>query len=150
MAASASTAGAMWLVWNAPATDSGRNLAPAGGFAANSASCAIVPAATIWPAPFTLAGVSPQASIAASTASSSPPSTAVIPVSSAAAAAAMPCARTRTRRMASSGVITPASTPAASSPTLWPATATDWRLTGCLPVTTWSSAAAMAAATSSG
>ena len=40
----------MCRVWKAPATDSGRSLAPAGGSAANAASSAVVPAATIWPA----------------------------------------------------------------------------------------------------
>jgi hypothetical protein len=51
----------MCRVWKAPATDSGRSRAPAGGSAANASSCPTVPAATIWPAPFTLAGVSPAA-----------------------------------------------------------------------------------------
>ena len=62
---SASTAGAMCRVWNAPATSSGRSRARAGGSAANAASCGRVPAATIWPAPLTFAGVSPCASMAA-------------------------------------------------------------------------------------
>ena len=53
------------------------------------------------------AGVSPWASMAASTSASSPPSTAVMPVSSAAAAWAMAWLRTATRRIASSGVSTP-------------------------------------------
>ena len=146
---SASTAGAMWAVWNAPATLSGRSRAPAGGAAANASSCAMVPAATIWPAPLTFAGVSPWESSAASTSSWSPPSTAVMPVASAAAALAMARPRTPTRRIASSADSTPAITPAASSPTLCPAA-----MPACSR--TWprsplsASAAAMAAATSSG
>ena len=58
-AASSATAGSMCRVWNAPATASGRSRAPAGGSAANAASSSMVPAATIWPAALTLAGVSP-------------------------------------------------------------------------------------------
>ncbi len=146
---SASTAGAMCRVWNAPATWSGRSRALAGGSAANAASCSSVPAATTCPAPLMFAGVSPCASMESRTVASSPPSTAVIPVASMAAAFAMACPRTRTRRIASSAVSTPAMTPAPSSPTLCPAVA---------PVCTWAwssppnraSAAAMAAATSSG
>ena len=99
---SAATAGAMCRVWKAPATCSGRSRAPAGGAAAKASRSASVPAATICPAPLTLAGVRPLLAMAASTASASPPSTAVIPVGSAAAAAAMAVPRTRTRRIASS------------------------------------------------
>ena len=146
---SASTAGAMCRVWNAPATCSGRSLARAGGSAANAASCSRVPAATTCPAPLMFAGVRPCASMESRTSASSPPSTAVMPVASMAAAFAMASPRTRTRRIASSAVSTPARTPAPSSPTLCPAAA---------PVCTraWSSppnstsAAAMAAATRSG
>src|SRR5215472_8960442 len=154
---SASTAGPMWLVWNAPATDSGRSRACGGGSAANAASRSMVPAATIWPAPLTFAGVSPLASIAASTSGSSPPSTAVIPVASAAAARAMARPRTRTRRIASSGASNPEMAPAANSPTLCPAAAPTPAAAaasasrGGRPVPPASSAAAaIAAATSSG
>ena len=156
-ARSASTAGAMWLVWNAPATESGRSLARGGGSAANAASWSRVPAATIWPAPFTFAGVSPCASIAASTSCSSPPSTAVIPVGSAAAAWAMAWPRTRTRRTASSADSVPAIAPAASSPTLCPAVApTPAASAASASSSAWSAppsssaAAVTAAATSSG
>ena len=121
---SASTAGAICSVWNAPATLSGRSRAPAGGAAASASSCAMVPAATIWPAPFTFAGVSPCPASAASTSSWSPPSTAVMPVASVAAALAMARPRTPTRRIASSADSTPAIAPAASSPTLCPAAMT--------------------------
>ena len=139
----------MKLVWKAPATDSGRSRAFGGGSAAKAASAVRVPAATIWPEPLMLAGVSPCASMAASTSAWSPPRTAVMPVGTAAAAAAMPWARTRTRRIAFSGEMVPAIAPAASSPTLCPATTAVSPLSG-----TWSpvsaSAVAMAAATSSG
>ena len=140
-AASASTAGAMCTVWNAPATRSGRSRAPAGGLAANRASCAVVPPATICPVVLTLAGVSPASAIAASTSSSSPPRTAVIPVASALQAAAIASARTRVSLIASSAEVTPAIAPAASSPTLCPAAAPGWPS---------SPATARAAATSSG
>ena len=56
---SAATAGAMCRVWKAPATCSGRSRAPAGGAAAKASRSASVPAATICPAPLTLAGVRP-------------------------------------------------------------------------------------------
>ena len=117
----AATAGAMWAVWNAPATGSGRSRAPAGGSPASLASCAMVPAATIWPAPLTFAGVRPAASSAASTSSWAPPRMAVMPVASAAAALAIARPRTPTSRIASLAEITPAIAPAASSPTLCPA-----------------------------
>src|SRR5690606_73132 len=45
--ASASRAGAMNRVWNAPATGSGRTRAPSGGCSASSASASCGPAATI-------------------------------------------------------------------------------------------------------
>ena len=51
--------GAMCSVWNAPATDSGISRAFAGGSSASAASCSTVPAATIWPAPLSLAGGQP-------------------------------------------------------------------------------------------
>ena len=66
---SAATAGAMCRVWKAPATCSGRSRAPPGGSAAKASSSARVPAATIWPAPLTFAGVRPCRAIAARTAS---------------------------------------------------------------------------------
>ena len=75
-----STAGAMWAVWNAPATASGRSRAPSGGSAASAANCSAVPAATTWPAAFTFAAVRPSSASLASTASASPPRIAVIPV----------------------------------------------------------------------
>ena len=148
---SAAAAGAMCRVWKAPATCSGRSRAPdpwTGGSAAKAASSARVPAATICPAPFTFAAVSPHRAIAASTASWSPPSTAVIPVGSAAAAAAMALPRTPTRRIASSAASTPAMTPAPSSPTLCPAVASAGTSPGSPPDS--AEAAAIAAATSSG
>jgi len=155
---SAATAGAMCRVWKAPATCSGRSRAPAGGSAAKASSSARVPAATIWPAPLTFAGVRPCRAIAASTASWSPPSTAVIPVGSAAAAAAMARPRTATSRIASSAVSTPAMTPAASSPTLCPAAASAGTSPGKPPARAGpgragperAEAATIAAATSSG
>ena len=55
-AASAASAGAMYVVWNAPATESGMMRALAGGAAANFSSPSTEPAATIWPAPLRLAG----------------------------------------------------------------------------------------------
>ena len=118
---SASTASVMCLVWKAPATCSGRSRALAGGFAAKAASWSMVPAATIWPAPFTLAGVSPYWSMAASTSASSPPSTAVMPVGEMAAAAAIALPLTWTSRMMSAAGRTSASTPAVNSPMLCPA-----------------------------
>src|SRR5690606_25414668 len=126
VAASASTrftAGAMWWVWKAPATDSGRSRARAGGAAANASSCSTVPAATICPEPLSLAGVSPAALIAASTSSRSPPSTAVMPVGVTAEASAMPRPRSATSARASRVVSTPATAAAVNSPTLCPATA---------------------------
>ena len=56
--AARSTAGAMYAVWNAPATWSGITRAPAGGSARSASSAASAPAATIWPPPLRLAGVS--------------------------------------------------------------------------------------------
>ena len=58
-ASRALTAGAMCEVWNAPATFSGMTRALAGGFSARALSCSKVPAATVWPAPLTLAAVAP-------------------------------------------------------------------------------------------
>ena len=63
--ASVSTAEAMCSVWNAPATESGTRRALAGGSSLSAASCSIVPAATTWPAPLTLAAVRPCRSSAA-------------------------------------------------------------------------------------
>ena len=91
----------MCEVWNAPATFSGMTRALAGGFSARALSCSKVPAATVWPAPLTLAGVAPAASMAASTSAGSPPTTALMPVGVTAAAAAMLLARSRTNVMAS-------------------------------------------------
>src|SRR5690606_37319952 len=118
---SCSTAGAMWAVWKAPATDSGISRARAGGSSFSAASCSVVPPATIWPEPLMFAGVRPCLASAASTSSSAPPSTAVMPVSVIAAALAIACPRSRTRPSACSGVSTPASAAVANSPTLWPA-----------------------------
>jgi len=129
------------LVWNAPATRSGRSRAPLGGLAANSASCSRVPPATICPVALMLAGVSPASARAASTLASSPPRIAVIPVGVAPQEAAMASPRTRVSAIASDALITPAITPAASSPTLCPAAASG---------SPNSPATAMAAATSSG
>ena len=92
----------MCSVWKAPATLSGIRRAFAGGSSANAASCSIVPAATIWPGPLSLAGVRPCLSSMPSTSSRSPPSTAVMPVGVAAAASAIALPRSRTRTMASS------------------------------------------------
>ena len=139
----------MCRVWNAPATASGRSRAPAGGSAANAASSSMVPAATIWPAALTLAGVSPCFSMAASTSSSAPPSTAVIPVSVIAAALAMARPRIPISRIASAGLITDAIAPAASSPTLCPATPPACSGAAESPPNS-SSAVDTAAATSSG
>ena len=55
-AASAVSAGAMYGVWNAPATCSAMTRALAGGSAASLSSPSSAPAATIWPAPLRLAG----------------------------------------------------------------------------------------------
>src|ERR1700677_2431326 len=77
---SVSTARAMWLVWNAPATFSGISRAPGGGSAAKAASSASVPAATSWPAPLMFAGVRPCLAIASSTVCWSSPRRAVIAV----------------------------------------------------------------------
>ena len=96
----------MCSVWNAPATLSGISRAFSGGSSANAASCSMVPAATIWPGPLSLAAVRPCLSIAASTSSRSPPSTAVMPVGVAAAAPAIALPRSRTRTIACSAVIT--------------------------------------------
>ena len=116
-----STAGAMCSVWNAPATSSGRSRAPSGGSACRAASCSRVPAATIWPAPFSLAAVSPCSASLATTASRSPPRTAVMPVGRAAAASAIARPRSRTRTMACSALITWAPAAAVISPTECPA-----------------------------
>ena len=118
-----STAGAMCSVWKAPATDSGISRAFSGGLSASACSCSVVPAATTWPGPLTLAGVRPCLSRTASTSSASPPSTAVMPVGVAFAASAIARPRSRTRTMACSAVIARAPAAAVSSPTLWPATA---------------------------
>ena len=50
------SAGAMYWVWNAPATCSGMSRALAGGVGGELSSCSSAPAATIWPAPLRLAG----------------------------------------------------------------------------------------------
>jgi hypothetical protein len=120
-AASACSAGAMYGVWNAPATASGTTRTLAGGSAANFSSASVGPAATIWPAPLRFAGISPSASIAATTSAGSPPSTAVIPVGASAQAAAISRPRTPARVTAVSGANTPAMAAAASSPTECPA-----------------------------
>ena len=127
------TAGSMWVVWKAPATLSGIRRALAGGSSAKAASCSIVPAATIWPGPLSLAGVRPCRDERASTSSRSPPRTAVMPVGVCAAAAAIALPRSRTSTMACSAVMTRAPAAAAISPTLWPATApTRWKASlGC-------------------
>lgn len=122
--ASASTAGAMWRVWKAPATLSGTILrTPSGLSSFSTASCSSVPAATIWPAPFTLAGVRPSFSRCATDTSGSPPSSADMPVPVIAAASAMARPRLRTRVSAAVSSRTPAKEAAVISPTLWPATA---------------------------
>ena len=88
----------MWRVWKAPATFSGTTRrTPSGLSSSSAASCSAVPAATIWPAPFTLAGVRPSFSRCATTTSGSPPSSADMPVSVTAAASAMARPRVRTR-----------------------------------------------------
>ena len=120
------TAGAMCSVWNAPATLSGISRALAGGLSARAWSCSMVPAATIWPGPLSLAAVRPCASSAASTSSRSPPRIAVIPVGVVAAASAIALPRSRTSTIACSAVIARAPAAAAISPTLWPATAPIW------------------------
>ncbi len=113
-----STAGCMWWVWKAPATDSGTRRARAGGSSARAASCSTVPAATIWPGPLSLAAVTPCLSSAARTSSRSPPRIAVMLVGVLAAASAIERPRSRTSTMACSGLIAPARAAAASSPTL--------------------------------
>ncbi len=100
--ASRATAGDMWSVWNAPATLSGVSRALVGGSSASAASCSVVPAATIWPGPLSLAAVSPCLSRVASTSSRSPPRTAVMPVAVTAAASAIALPRSRTSTMACS------------------------------------------------
>lgn len=80
----------------------------AGGLSAKALSCSKVPAATVCPAPLTLAGVAPAAVIADRTSAGSPPTTALMPVGVTAAAAAMLLARSRTKLMASASVRTPA------------------------------------------
>src|SRR6478735_6613592 len=127
----AAPAGAMCEVWNAPATFSGMTLALAGGFSARAFSCSRVPAATVWPAPLTLAAVAPAAPMAARTSAGSPPTTALMPVGVAAAAAAILLARSRTNVMASDSDRTPAREAAVISPTEWPA-----RMTGSVPSST--------------
>ena len=144
-----STAGAMCVVWKAPATLSGISRALAGGSSANAASCSIVPAATTWPGPLSLAAVRPCRSIAASTSSRSPPRTAVMPVAVAAAASAIALPRSRTSTIACSAVITRAPAAAVSSPTLWPATA-PMRANASVGCGKSSSAATRPVATSSG
>ncbi len=109
----------------------------------------MVPAATICPAALTFAGVSPCFSMLASTSSSAPPSTAVIPVSVTAAALAIARPRIPISRIASAGLITDAIAPAASSPTLCPATPPAFSGAAESPPNS-SSAAETAAATSSG
>ena len=95
--------------------------APAGGSASRAASCSIVPAATIWPPPFSFAAVSPCFSKQAITSARSPPSTALIPVAANPASAAIALPRSRTKTMACSALITCAAAAAVISPTLWPA-----------------------------
>ena len=97
---------AMWTVWNAPATLSGIRRALAGGSSAKAASCSVVPAATTWPGPLSLAAVRPWRSMTARTSSRSPPRTAVIPVAVVAAASAIALPRSRTSTIACSAVIT--------------------------------------------
>ncbi len=119
---SAVCAGAMYSVWNAPATASGRSRAPAGGLAVKAAIASTEPAATIWPAPLRLAGVRPAASIAATTSAGSPPRTATMDVGTRSQAAAISAPRRAARATASAGVSTPATAAAVISPTLCPAT----------------------------
>ena len=83
----------------------------------------MVPAATIWPAPLTLAAVRPQRSMAARTSVSSPPMTALIPVGVAALASAMERPRSRTKTIACSADRTPPALAAVISPTECPAPA---------------------------
>ena len=170
-ARSASTAGAMCAVWKAPATCSGRSRAPAGGSAANAASCSAVPAATIWPAPLMLAGVSPCASMAVQDGG-------LVAAEHGRHRGLLGRRGGRHRAAADADQphrvlrreITPAIAPAASSPTLWPATMPEWcpsRWPGCCGPSAWplrpfacspvsdgpmpsTPAAASAAATSSG
>ena len=121
-ARSASSAGAMNRVWNAPATASGTTRARSGFCSASWASAGSGPAATICPAPLRLAGSSPNRSSVASTSSRFPPSTALMPVGSRAQAAAISRPRTAASATAASGSSTPAMAAAASSPTECPAT----------------------------
>ena len=107
----------MCTVWNAPATLSGIRRARVGGFSARPASCSIVPAATIWPLPLLLAGVSPWAAIAANTSSGLPPITAVIEVGVAALASAIARPRSRTNTMACLSESAPTTAAAVISPT---------------------------------
>ena len=104
-----------------PVGDGGDGAGVGGVPPARAASCSRVPAATTCPALFTLAGVSPQRSIAALTSSGSPPTTALMPVGVTALAAAIARPRSRTSTIACSLLSTPASAAAANSPTEWPA-----------------------------
>ncbi len=90
--------------------------------AASFSSASRAPAATIWPAPLRLAGVSPAASMPAATSSGSPPSTADMPVGVSAQAAAISAPRRAANATASAGVRAPETAAAVSSPTLCPAT----------------------------
>ena len=113
----------MYEVWKAPATGSAITLVPAGGFAASAASASVLPAATIWPPPLTLAPTRSSSASVLSTVATSPPMTADIPVGVSAQAALIAWPRTAARSTASSAGSTPASAAAASSPTECPATA---------------------------
>lgn len=116
---SSATAGAMCVVWKAPATLSGTTRRTPSGLSATRASiCSSVPAATICPAPLTLAGVRPSFSRWARVTSGSPPSRAAIPVAVTAAASAIACPRRRTRRSAAVSSRTEAKAAAVISPTL--------------------------------
>ena len=115
--ASAVTAGCITLVWKAPETWSGRTRAPAGGFSASLAKASSGPAATIWPPPFSFAGVRPRARSASTTTSRSPPKTADIPVLLPVAAADIARPRTFTRARAESPSKAPAMLAAVISPT---------------------------------
>ena len=121
----------MCEVWKAPATLSGMTRALAGGFSARALSWSSVPAATVWPAPLTLAGVAPEASMAASTSAGSPPTTALMPVGVTAAAAAMLLAAFADKGHGFLSVSTPARAEAVISPTECPA-----RITGGVPSST--------------
>lgn len=117
--ASFATAGAMWCVWNAPATfRATTRRTPSGLSASRAASCSSVPAATIWPPPFTFAGVRPSFSRCGTVVSGSPPSSADIPVSVIAAASAIARPRVRTSFSAAVASSTPANAAAVISPTL--------------------------------